>query len=118
MRPDLLLSLRHALSLAIGAGIPIACDLPSSAGESPDDRTGDLSPGARTDAHEGDDDDNAPTEKGAAVCDPENLRPSCAELNEHYNECEFDADCQGGAFGKCVQSLGQIGSFCECDYSC
>lgn len=113
MRSDLLLSLRHALSLALGVGVSAACEQPFNEGESTADPGGGRDAGFRAALPQ-----DAYAAKSAAVCEPENPRPRCTELNEHYNECEIDADCQEGAYGKCVQSLGQIGAFCECDYSC
>lgn len=114
MRSDLLLSLRHALSLAIGVGVSTACESSFDEGEWPDGPTGGSNAGFRAGHREA---SLAALPEGG-ICDPRNSRPPCAELNENYNECEVDSDCQDGAYAKCVQSLGQIGAFCECDYSC
>ncbi|WP_434424113.1 ferritin-like domain-containing protein [Nannocystis pusilla] len=114
MRPDLLLSLRHTLSLAIGMGVSSACESPFHEGEWLDGPAGGPNAGFRA----GHPEDLLAAPPGENICDPRNSRPRCAVLNENYNECELDSDCHDGAFAKCVQSFGQIGSFCECDYSC
>ncbi|WP_437676157.1 ferritin-like domain-containing protein [Sorangium sp. So ce131] len=53
----------------------------------------------------------------ASRCDATNDQPSCRG-NEKMQLCKSDADCKEGPHGKCVTAVGQIGTYCGCEYSC
>lgn len=132
MRNAPLLALRRALLLAIGASAHAACDpqppaqppraepQPAQPRAQPTAEPTAQPPRAETQAAAGyvREADGTVHRAGPATCDPANTRPACTQPNERGGECRADADCKGGANPRCVQSVGQIGPFCRCDYSC
>ena len=53
----------------------------------------------------------------APRCAADNPRPACVDPGQH-STCTADSECSGGANPRCVQSSGQVGPFCQCDFSC
>ncbi|AUX49038.1 uncharacterized protein SOCE26_105830 [Sorangium cellulosum] len=53
----------------------------------------------------------------ASRCDATNDQPSCRGT-EKLQLCKADADCKEGPHGKCVTAVGQVGTYCGCEYSC
>ncbi len=51
------------------------------------------------------------------TCDSTNPQPACRG-DEGMLQCSSDADCKEGPHGKCVTGVGQIGTFCGCEYAC
>lgn len=59
---------------------------------------------------------------GGGTFDPSNSAPACMG-NEAAMECASDADCNSGAYGKCIHGggFGEFGedqTWCRCAYSC
>lgn len=122
MRHNALAPLRDTLLLAIGLG---GC-APRAAGGPPADDGRPVA--AQTSAQPGPaaeaagyvrEEDGTVHRVGATTCDASNPRPSCSEPGSHgASTCSLDADCKDGPNPRCVQDSGQVGEFCQCDYSC
>lgn len=55
---------------------------------------------------------------GPSVCSPEIPLAGCTDPGKEPMSCTSDAECTDHVYGKCVQALGMIGPYCECEYAC
>lgn len=53
----------------------------------------------------------------AVACDTAIEQPACRG-DEGHRSCTTDAECTAGTNGKCISGMGQIGSYCGCEYAC
>jgi hypothetical protein len=121
MRHNALAPLRDTLLLALGLG---GCT-PRPAGANPDDEG--RPPAAQTGAQPAPaangghvrEEDNTVHRVGGETCLATNPRSRCSDPGTHNaSTCSADTDCKDGPNPRCVQDSGQVGEFCQCDYSC
>jgi hypothetical protein len=121
MRHNALAPLRDTLLLALGLG---GCT-PRPAGANPDDEG--RPPAAQTGAQPATaangghvrEEDNTVHRVGGETCLATNPRSRCSDPGTHNaSTCSADTDCKDGPNPRCVQDSGQVGEFCQCDYSC
>ncbi|PCC74341.1 hypothetical protein SAMN02745121_04442 [Nannocystis exedens] len=102
--PASLFALRRRLLVALGLGASASCSSPSTATDLPD-RARELA-----------------VASVRGVCDPSFTFDACSpeDLASPLSEprCQVDADCDEGAYGRCVAHDTGFGSSCACDYSC
>ncbi len=120
MRPNALAPLRDTLLLALGLGgcTPKPVDAPPPAdGRPPVAQT---KPGPAPASGHVREEDNTVHRASAETCVASNPRTACtlAPGSAGAQLCTADTDCHDGANPRCIQDSGQIGEFCQCDYSC
>lgn len=122
MRHTALAPLRDTLLLALGLGgcAPRATGAPPADDGRPVAAQTSAQPGpTATDEGYVREEDGTVHRAGAQTCVASNPRPACSDPGGHNaSTCTLDADCQDGPNPRCVQDSGQVGPFCQCDYSC
>lgn len=120
MRPTALAPLRDTLLIALGLGSctpRLAGEPPEADGRPPIAQTRPAPAPLPTAKGYVQEEDGTVHRASATTCDAVNPRPACVDPGQHAT-CTSDTACKDGANPRCIQDSGQIGSFCQCDYSC
>jgi len=120
MRPNALAPLRDTLLLALGLGgcTPRAAGAPPSDDQRPPAAQTSADPAPANSGHVREEDGTVHRVSGE-TCVATNPRPRCTDPGTHAaSTCTADTDCKDGPNPRCVQDSGQVGEFCQCDYSC
>lgn len=54
---------------------------------------------------------------GAAACGTAIKGEACRGDEKRFS-CKSDADCKDGPHGRCMTGVGQVGTYCGCEYAC
>ena len=123
MRPTALAPLRDTLLVALGLGscTPRPAGAPPADAGQPPVAAPQAIPAQSIPTTRGyvQEEDGTVHRASAATCVADNPRPACVDPGDrNAGGCTADAACRDGANPRCIQDSGQIGRFCQCDYSC